>query len=77
MDRGRLRRVTGGAAARLRESGFFVSPKSALESTDLLHCLGKFFYVGGGGGGGVIANTLFSLAKLVLAWIRLSVAPET
>ena len=72
-DRGRLRGVTGGVAARLSESRFLVSPKSTLEPTDSLHCLGKLFDVGGG----VIANTHFSLAKLVLAWLRLSVAPST
>ena len=58
-------------ATRVRESGFLVSPKSTLDPTDSLHCLGKFFDVGRG----VITNTQFALAKLVLVWIRLSVAP--
>ena len=35
-DRGRLRVVTGRVAARLRELGFLVSPKSTLEPTDSL-----------------------------------------
>ena len=63
----------GKVAARLRESGFFVSPKSTLEPTDSLHCLGKLFDVGGR----LIANTQFSVAKLVLAWLRPSVAAYT
>ena len=72
-DRVRLRGVTGRVAARLREAKFLVSPKSTLEPTDSLHCLGKFFDVAGG----VITNTQFSLAKLVLAWLRLNVTPYT
>ena len=72
-DRARLREVTGRVAARLREAKFLVSPKSTLEPTDSLHCLGKFFDVEGG----AITNSQFSLAKLVLAWLRLSVAPYT
>ena len=65
--------MTGRVAARLRESEFFVSPKSTLEPTDSLHYLGKLFDVGKGGN----ANTQLSLAKLVLAWLRWSVAPYT
>ena len=72
-DRDRLREVTGRVAVRLRESKLLVSPKSTLEPTNSLHCLGKLFDVGGG----IIANTQFSLAKLLLAWMRLSVALYT
>ena len=60
-------------AARLREAKFLVSPKSTLEPTESTHCLGKFFDVAGG----TITNTQFSLAKLVLSWLRLSVTPYT
>ena len=74
-DRVRLRGVTGRVAARLREVKFLVRPKSTLEPTDSLHCLGKFINVRGGGGG--ITNTQFLPAKLVLAWLRLSVTPYT
>ena len=49
-DRARLREATGRVAARLREAKFLVSPKSTLEPTDSLHCLGKFFELEGGGG---------------------------
>ena len=58
-------------AARLRGAKFLVSPKSTLEPTESLHCLGKVFDVEGG----AITNSQLSLAKLVLAWLRLSVAP--
>ena len=47
-DRSRLCEVTGRVAARLREAKFLVSPKSTLEPTESLHCLGKFFDVEGG-----------------------------
>ena len=52
-DRTRLREVTGRLAARLREAKFLVSPKSTLEPTESLHCLGKFLDVAGG----TITNT--------------------
>ena len=45
----RLPGLTGRVAARLRESGFHVSPKSALEPTDSLHSFGSIFDVGGRG----------------------------
>ena len=72
-DRAGLRDVTGRVAARLWEAKFLVSPKSTLEPTKSLHCLGKSFDVEGG----AITNSQLSLAKLVLAWLRLSVAPPT
>ena len=72
-DRVRMREVTGRVAKRLREAKFRVCPKSTLEPTDSLHCLGKLFDVCGG----IIANTQFYLAKLVLAWMRLSVTVYT
>ena len=50
-----------------------LAPRVTLEPTDSLHCLGKMFDVGGG----IIANTHFSLAKLILARMRISVTPYT
>ena len=47
-DRDVLRGVTGRVASRVRDLGFLVSPKSTLDPTDSLHCLGKFFDVGWG-----------------------------
>ena len=58
-------------ATGVQDSNFHVSPNSNFDPTDSLHCLGKLFDVGRG----VITNTQFSLAKLVLAWLRLSVTP--
>ena len=72
-DRDVLRGVIGRVASRVRESRFLVSPKSTPDPTDSLQCLGKFLDVREG----VITNTQFSPAKLVFAWMRLSVAPYT
>ena len=36
---------------KVAEAKFLDSPKSTLEPTESLHCLGKFFDVEGGGGG--------------------------
>ena len=72
-DRARRREVTRRVAARLREAKFLISPKSTLQPTASLHCLGKFFDVAGQ----TITNTQFSLARLVRAWLRLNGTPYT
>ena len=48
----------GRVAARLREAKFLVSPKSTLEPTDSLQCLGKLSDLDGGGGSSPIRSSL-------------------
>ena len=62
-DRDTLSEVTGRVATQLRDPKLVVSRKSTLEPTESLHSLGKLFDVGRG----IIANTKFSLVKVVLA----------